>query len=475
MGHWLLTDALAAQAGRRQEPVPLPVGGPQGPLRARPGRPAAHRPAARGHRRRLPVAAGPVGPAPRAAGAGPGLADQRADLGLQLRGQRPLGLDLLEWQGLLRADPGRWGRGVDRSRSDVGCCTSSRKSLPERPGRPAGRDAAAGAGGDGATEQRKAGPDQREAVDRAELADRLAVDTDAGRGADAAVPARFRPQAASCAQQPAEAPPAGRGSRRDPAPDGTPEPEPEPVRTVELPSGPEGQAGAAFQPRTEGHSLEDEDSVAGGFPSSAGLDPSFILESELRTSAVLLGAAEPASAGIAAPARAVAEPASHPIPQDEPGPAVVRCPPSVVRCWGGEGISQNEPGPPTHGDETPQYEPTTLAAGDQMPQNEPSPPAGGDPISEHEPTGSGRIARLGVPALILALAILPAARLSAAFAGRIGKPDVPADGKSGPGAAKVNTDRPCPFESAYRGHSPQLKRLTNGLHTTYAPAPILKR
>ena len=91
-----------------------------------------------------------------------------------------------------------------------------------------------------------------------------------------------------------------------------------------------------------------------------------------------------------------------------------------------------------------------------MPQNEPSPPAGDDPISTHETTGSGRMARLGVPALIFAMAILPAVRLSAAFAGPIGKPDVPADGKSSRAAANVDTDRPCPFESAYRRHIPEL-------------------
>ena len=271
-----------------------------------------------------------------------------------------MGLDLVEWECLLKPIP---------ANEDPELIAQVRRRLLSQleeslPGDPAGRRAALLRLVQDETarlSQRKAGHDQREAADRAELADRLAVDTtpegermrryqlDFDRKLHRALNSLLKLRR-------------GEGVG-DPAPDGTPEPEPEPVRTVELPSGPvdapESRAGTAFQPRTEGHSLEGEDSAAGGFPSSVGLDPSSILESELLTSAVWLGAAEPASAGIAAPARTAAERESHPIPQDEPGPAVVRCPPSVVRCWGGEGISQNEPGPPARGDETRQNEPTT--------------------------------------------------------------------------------------------------------------------
>ena len=123
---------------------------------------------------------------------------------------------------------------------------------------------------------------------------------------------------------------------------------------------------------------------------------------------------------------------------------------------------------------------------------EPSPSVGAHPSSENEPTGSGRIADSSVPALVCALVILLAAGLSAAFAGPVGKPyypgdgyphrpdtspqrqrvnsgddhrftrwrlglvgeilprrgDIPADGRSGPAAAKVDSDRPRRFESA---------------------------
>ena len=372
MGHWLLTDTLTARQDAAASLLPFLSEDRHDPFRRGRGDP-------RHIVLRLEATAGGC----------EWLLDQWARLrerlerghdwrtnelivALQLRGQRPLGLDLAEWKGLLEPIPaGGDPELIARARRRL--LSQLEESLP---GDPPGQRAALLRLVQEETarlSQRKAGHHQREAADRAELADRLAVDTtpegermrryqlDFDRKLHRALNSLLKLR---------------RGEDvGDPAPDRTPEPEPEPVGTVELPSGPvdgpEGQAGAAFQPRTQGHSLEDEDSVAVGVPSSVGLDPSSILESELITSAVVREAAAPASAGIAAPARAAAEPESHPIPQDEPSPAVVRCPSSVVRCWGGAGISQNEPSPQAHGDETPQNEPTTPAAGDQMPQNEP--------------------------------------------------------------------------------------------------------
>ena len=73
------------------------------------------------------------------------------------------------------------------------------------------------------------------------------------------------------------------------------------------------------------------------------------------------------------------------------------------------------------------------------------------PAQETNPSESGRIAHRSVPALACALVLLLAAGLSAAFAGPIGKPCLPADGNSGRVAARVDRDRPGPFASSHRG------------------------
>ena len=114
-----------------------------------------------------------------------------------------------------------------------------------------------------------------------------------------------------------------------------PEPEPEPVGTVDLPSGPvdgpEGEADAEFQPETEGHSLEDDNSVAGRSP---------------RRGPGLVSFAPP-------------------------GPFVV--------------ASSEEPHP------IPRNEPTTPAAGNPIPQDDPGPPAhGGGPAKRTQPIGRRR-------------------------------------------------------------------------------------
>ncbi len=307
--------------------------------------------------------------------------------------------------------------------------------------------------------RRKAGHDRREAADRAELADRLAVDTtpegermrryqlDFDRKLHRALNTLLKLRRGE-----------GVGVGGDPAPDGAPEPEPEPVGTVDLQNGPvdgpEGEADAEFQPETEGHSLEDDNSVAGRSP---------------RRGPGLVSFAPPGPFVVASSE----EP--HPIPRNEPTTPAA-----------GNPIPQPDPGPPAHG------------AG--IPRNEPSRSVGGDPSSQNEPTGSGRIADPSRPALVCALVILLTTGLSAAFAGPIGKPyypgdgdphrpdtspqrqrvnsgddhrftrwrlglvgeilprrgDIPADGRSGPAAAKVDSDRPRRFESADRRRRPEL-------------------
>src|SRR5262249_39367808 len=94
------------------------------------------------------------------------------------------------------------------------------------------------------------------------------------------------------------------------------------------------------------------------------------------------------------------------------------------------------------GDETPRNEPQLAPDGDPAVRNEPGPRVGGDPGSEDEPSASGRIAHPSVPVLACALVLLLAAGLSAAFAGPIGTPCLPADGNSGRVAARVDRDRP---------------------------------
>ena len=338
--------------------------------------------------------------------------------------------------------------------------------------------------------------------------------------------------------------------------------------------GPEGEADAEVQPETEGHGLEDEDSVAGGF--SAGRCPGLV---SFAPSGPLVVASGEESHPIPQPEPATPA-AGDPVPQNEPSPPAGgdpipqlvsgirssagpgaptlgrdqetcarpgaddpavgvpasagredrippeggtptdggsgrvgvpasagredRIPPEGGTPTGGSGrvgvpasagpvglippkgatpapaggeaapsdphhrpMPQDEPSPATSGEGIPQNEPTTPAAGDPIPRNEPSPSVGGDPRSENEPTGSGRIADSSVPALVCALVILLAAGLSAAFAGPIGKPSLPADGQSGPAAASVDSDRPGPFESAHRRQGPE--RIGRGIHARRSP------
>jgi hypothetical protein len=228
-------------------------------------------------------------------------------------------------------------------------------------------------------EQREAGHRLREAADRSELADRLAVDLtpdgermrryhlDCDRKLHRAIQSLLKLRRAE-----------GIGIADDPIPDGTPEPDPAPLGTVEGRSGPEREAGAEVQPMTEGQSPEDEDPVGGGLPSSTDIDLSFMPEPEVLSAALVVATAQAAaSAGVIAPDRRAAEPESHQAPLNEPAT------PSD-----GQRIMQNEPGP--------------LSA-DRTPQNEPGTRIGRDSALPNAPGRSGRIAGRGVPALVCVL------------------------------------------------------------------------
>ncbi len=420
---------------------------------------------------------------------------------LQLRGQRPLGKDAIEWQDLVEP--------ILPTENPEAIAEARRRMLSQfaagLPDDPAGQRAALWRLVDEETERllrRQAGHQRREAADLAELADRLAVDTspegelmrryqlDNDRKLDRAINnlVKLRRAGVGVAGDPAaEGPPermdeepAGSAGRvlgehrgaglgllpvlgehpttaRSSAP-GTPrEPEPEPLGTVEPESGPadgpEDEADAEVQPNPI-------------FDFGLGiLDSSLPIrnpESPIPNPNVAVAAGEPPPAGIAAPARAAAEPESHPVPQNErpcppggtrphengwahgfssPAPFSEEPGPAVVRGGGAEGNSQDEPGPPAHGDETPRNEADPATDGDPIVRNEPCAPVGGDPIAPNEPTGSRRIADWSVPALVCGLVILLAAGLSAAPAGSVagpgGRPDRPRGGRSGPAAAKI--------------------------------------
>jgi hypothetical protein len=147
------------------------------------------------------------------------------------------------------------------------------------------------------------------------------------------------------------------------------------------------------------------------------------------------GAIEPANGGAGAPRVAwgppdppAAEsepgrpnrPAPHtggePIAQNEPGPFDFR-PLGGRSVAAGEPMAQNEPGPAAGGDE-----PTPHPVGELIAQNEPGPAVGGDENPANDPGGPGCIAARGVPALASALVLLLAVCLSRAFAAPIGPP-----------------------------------------------------
>jgi hypothetical protein len=177
-------------------------------------------------------------------------------LALQLRGQRPMGLDVLEWQGVLEPIPAD-GNHEAVAVARRGMLIQFAGGLPADPAER--RAALLGLVHEEVArlEQREADHERRAAADRVELAARLSVDATAEGE-------RMRRYQLDCDRKLHRALNGLRMLRRDedrgiagdPAPEDDPGPEPEPVGTVERESGPadaaEGAAAAAVRPETEG-------------------------------------------------------------------------------------------------------------------------------------------------------------------------------------------------------------------------------
>ncbi len=337
---------------------------------------------------------------------------------LQLRGQRPLGLDLLEWVRLLEPLP---------ADLEPEATAQLRRRLllqldESLPNDPAGQAAALRwvERETARLRELKAAHQRREAADRSELAALLAVDTtaegermrryqlDFDRTLHRALNTLLKLRRGD-----------GVGVAGSPSPDDTPEPDPG------SPIEPDGGEGGTLE--DDGGTMMDDGEAAGRLPSAFRLPPSAFLEPR--------AAADPPSAETARPARAAAEPEGRPVPPNEPtAPA------------GGERIPQNEPGPPADREGIPRNEPTTPADGERTPPNEPGPPADGDRIPQNEPRAPGRIAAAAVLTLAFLLVILLLARRSAAFAGAFEHPageprtSAGASGGSGNGAGPIQNE-----------------------------------
>ncbi len=324
---------------------------------------------------------------------------------LHLRGQRPLGADLLEWGGLLESTP---------ADGEPEVVAQARRALQLQldegvPRDPAGQRAALGRLVREETERlqrRKADHERREAADRADLVDRLAVDTTAEGE-------RMRRYQLDFDRKLHRALNSLLKLRRASA----------------VATGPDPGAIASDPTESVRPAIADPDGPGAGPELAA--PPS----------------ADAATCGTSPADRDASEPDCCPVPQNEPTPPIDsdRIPqdePALPAV--NDGIPRNEPTSAASGIPIAPDEPTTPAAGDRIPRNEPSPPAGGDPIAPDGPTGSGRIADRRVPALACAMVILLAAGLSAAFAGPIGRPTIPADGRSSPAAARADADGPGP-------------------------------
>lgn len=257
-------------------------------------------------------------------------------LALQLRGQRPLGLDVLEWQDLLEPIS---------TEGNAALIAQARRQLLHQleeglPGDPVDRRAALlrlVQEEASRLDQREAEHHRRESADRAERVDRLAVDTapegermrryqlDFDRKLHRAINGLLKLRRAE-----------GVGVAGDPAPDRTLGTEPEPARTVEPRGGPEGEADAEVPPEADGGGPEDDDRLAVSLPASSSLDPSSDLNPEVLVPAAAVAAPDPDSAAVAAPGRPTAEPEGHPVPRDEPGPTadgdLISRIMSVIRC-----------------------------------------------------------------------------------------------------------------------------------------------
>jgi hypothetical protein len=270
---------------------------------------------------------------------------------LQLRGQLPMGMDAIDWDDLLEPVAAGGKPGVNAKATRL-MLLQWDELLPDDPG--ARRSALLRRVQDETErlQQREAAHQAREAADRAELADRLAVDTtaegermrryhlDCDRKLHRAIESLLKLRRGQ-----------GIGGASDPVPAGDPAPDP---------AGPmEPEGGRGDGPHGEGET-----------------------ESPTRPD---LSLPEPTLNGITAPAPSVAGPESRTVPQNEPGTPAE-----------GERIAQNEPGPP---------------AAERSPQNQPGAPVHGDSASQDGPGRSGRIADMVVPALVCALVFLLAVRL----------------------------------------------------------------
>jgi hypothetical protein len=345
----------------------------------------------------------------------------------QLRGQRPLYMETSEWECLVKErhvegnpalrEEGRRqlldqlteGLAADRA----GTAAALRRLVEEETAR---------------LEELEAAHEEREAADRSELADRLAVDTTAEGG-------QVRRHENDCDRKLHRALNSLLKLRRDgvgadPAVEGVPEP----AGPVELAGG--------LTP------------IAIDVPMAATIPP---------------GAVEPPN-GLAPMATEVPVTASGPVePENRPTPTATD-PPAMAAATagaiepedGGEGAHEAAGGAPVApaaagADREPvrPNEPTPQSGGGPIRQNEPSPAAGGDPASQNEPGGSWRIAALSVPALALALLILLAAGLSAAFAG-------PAAGPTGKPYLTLASAEMVPYHPDAPGGRLPLSRIVDG-------------
>src|SRR6185437_10486844 len=190
-------------------------------------------------------------------------------------GQRPLGRDAIEWQG--------WTEPILPEGDAKGIAALRGRMLRQfddgLPDDPAGRRAALLRRVDEETERLlriQAGHERREAAERAERADRLAVDT----SAEGELMRRYQLDADRKLERAlhglVKLRRAGVGVAGEPAPEGRSEPEPEPVGMVApaggAADGPEGQADAAVPPKAAGDGAGDGDVAAGGLASAFGLE-----------------------------------------------------------------------------------------------------------------------------------------------------------------------------------------------------------
>jgi hypothetical protein len=315
----------------------------------------------------------------------------------QLRGQRPLFMETAEWECLVQE------RNVAGNPAllEEGRCQLLDQLTEGLAADPAGTAAALLELVEEETarlEELKEAHQEREAVDRAELADRLAVDTTAEGE-------RVRRYHLDCDRKLHRAIQSLLKLRREEgvAADPADESMPGPAGPVEPPNGlvPTLTDVPATVPILLGavEPLDRLATMAAGVPVTTSGPVEW--ESGLTPTATDLPAIATATAG-----------AIEPEDSREAAHETISGHPSLPAA----AAAESEPVRPN--------EPTLHTGGEASPRNEPGRAVGGDPASQNEPGGSGWIAAVSVPALAVALAILLVAGLSAASEGPIGKLDV---------------------------------------------------